>query len=86
MTKKRCGTPRNARTPAVLNAVEIKIARNPVRMQKLMAIQMSVKRSSPEKIINEDLGLHAYCRRKGHFLNECLKAKRRVRICALLER
>lgn len=83
--RKRSGRPRTVRTPAVIKAVKARITRNPVRKQKLLAIQMTVKRSSLKKIINDDLGLHAYRRRKGHLLNARLKAMRLARSRALLK-
>lgn len=84
--RERSGRPRTVRTPAVIKAVKARIARNPIRKQKLMAIQMSVKRSSLKKIINEDLGLHAYRRHTGHLLNTRLKTLRLQRSRALLKR
>ncbi|KAI8430379.1 hypothetical protein MSG28_000669 [Choristoneura fumiferana] len=38
--KKRIGRPRSVRTPAVIKAIKARIARNPDRKQKLMALQM----------------------------------------------
>lgn len=84
--RKRSGRPRTVRTPALIKAVKARIARNPVRKQKLLAIQMSVKRSSLKKVINQDLGLHAYRRRKGHLLNGRLKTMRLNRSRVLLKR
>lgn len=84
--RERSGRPRTIRTPAAIKAVKARITRNPVRKQKLMAIQMSIKRSTLKKIINDDLGLHAYRRRKGHMLNARLKAIRLARSRVLLKR
>ncbi|KAI8426797.1 hypothetical protein MSG28_014480 [Choristoneura fumiferana] len=38
--KKRIGRPRSVRTPAVIKAIKARIARNPVRKQKLMPLQL----------------------------------------------
>lgn len=57
---KRSGRSQIVRRPAVIKAVKAKIAIKPVRKQKLMALQMSIKRSSPKKIINEEHGFRAY--------------------------
>lgn len=84
--RKRFGRPRTVWTPALIKAVKARIAKNPVRKQKLLAIQMSVKRSSLKKVINQDLRLHAYRRRKGHLLNGRLKTMRLNRSRVLLKR
>lgn len=66
--KKRTGRPRSARTPAVVKAIKARIARNPVRKQKLMALQMGVSRKTVKKVLNEDLCLRAYKKKVGTYL------------------
>lgn len=83
---KRSGRPRTVCTPAAIKAVRSRLHRNPVRKQKIMALQMTLKRSSIKTIINRDLKLRAYRRKKGHLLNNRLKNLRRLRSRVLLER
>jgi len=52
--KPRTDRPRSVRTPAVIKA---RIARNPIRKQKLMTLQLNISRSSMKRAINEELGL-----------------------------
>lgn len=84
--KKRTGRPRSARTPAVIKAIKARIARNPVRKQKLMALQMGVSRKTVKQVLNEDLSLRAYKKKSGHLLNTRLKAIRLKRSRVLLKR
>ena len=82
--KPRTGRPRSVRTPAVIKAVKARIDRNPVRKQKLMSLQMNLSRESLKRVINDDLGLHAY-RRRGHRLNQRLMKIRYERSKCLLQ-
>lgn len=84
--KKRSGRPRTVRTPAVIKAIKARIARNPARKQKLMALQMGLSSKTVKKVLNEDLGLRAYRKKSGHLLNERLKAMRVKRSKVLLKR
>ncbi|CAG4973152.1 unnamed protein product [Colias eurytheme] len=84
--KKRTGRPRSARTPAVIKAIKARIRRNPVRKQKLMALQMGVSRKIVKKVLNEDLKLRAYKKKSGHLLNARLKEIRLKRSRVTLKR
>lgn len=84
--RKRSGRPRTVRTPAVIKAVKARIQRNPVRKQKILALQMGLSRTTIKRVLNEDLGLRAYRKKTGHFLNERLKKIRLERSRALLRR
>lgn len=83
---KRSGRPRSVCTPAAIQRVRSRINRNPVRKQKVMALQMSLKRGSLKSIINRHLKLRAYRRKKGHLLNNRLRTLRRLRSRVLLKR
>lgn len=84
--KKRTGRPRSVRTPGVIKAIQARIARNPVRKQKLMALEMGLTRSTVKKVLNEDLGLRAYRKKSGHLLNARLIAMRAKKCKVLLKR
>ena len=57
---KRPGRPRVGRTPQVINAVESRINRNPVRKQKFKAREMNIVPRTISRIIKQDLGLGAF--------------------------
>lgn len=61
------------RTPQVIKAVKLKIKRNPLRKQQIMARDMNIKEKSVSRIIKEDLELKC---RTGHFVTVTLKKKR----------
>lgn len=82
----RSGRPRSVRTPALVKAVKARILRNPVRKQKLMAFQMKLSRETLKRVINQDLGLHAYKKKTGHLLNARLKKIRKERSQMLVRR
>lgn len=84
--KKRSGRPRTARTPAVVQAIRARIARNPARKQKVMALQMGLSKNTVKRVLNQDLRLRAYKRKTGHLLNGRLKALRFKRSKALLKK
>lgn len=84
--KERSGRPRTVRTPGVIKAVKARIARNPVRKQKVMALQMGLSRMTIKRVLNEDLGLRAYRKRTAHMLNKRLKKIRMERSRVLLKR
>lgn len=67
--RERSGRPRTVRTPAVIKAVKARIQRNPLRKQKILALQMGLSKTTVKRVLNEDLGLRAYRKKTGHFLN-----------------
>lgn len=71
--RKRSGRPRAVRTPQVINAVRSRIARKPVRKQKIMAQEMSIAPRTMSRIIKQDLGLGAFKRQTGQRLTFDLK-------------
>lgn len=84
--RSRSGPPRSVRTPAVIKAVKARIQRNPIRKQKLLALQMGLSRTTVKRVLNEDLGLRAYRRKIGHRLDARLMDLRLKRCRALLKR
>ncbi|XP_045492485.1 uncharacterized protein LOC123691934 [Colias croceus] len=73
-------------TTAVINAVQVRIRKNPVRNRKQLALQMGLSSTTVKKVLNEDLGLRAYCRKTSHLLNTRLKKLRLDKCRALLKR
>lgn len=82
----RSGKPRTARTPNTVKAVQARIQRNPLRKQKIMALEMNVSARSMSRMLKQDLKLGAYRRSTGHLLNDRLKEIRRLRAKKLLSR
>lgn len=82
----RTGRPRSVRTTAKIKAVRARIARNPLRKQKILAREMNTSARTMSRIIGEDLGLRAYRRATGHLLTPSLKKGRKERSKALLSR
>ncbi|RVE53890.1 hypothetical protein evm_001552 [Chilo suppressalis] len=82
----KSGRPWSVRTPAAIKAVKARIPRNPKRKQKLLAFQMGLSRTTVKRVLNEDLGLRAYRRKRGHRLNARLMDLRLKRCRALLKR
>ena len=65
----RSSRPRSVRTKKVVKAVRERIRRNPVRKQKILSREMKIAPRTMSRILKDDLGLAAYMRRTGHFLN-----------------
>lgn len=82
----RSGRPRSVRTPNLVRAVRSRIARNPLRKQKLMALEMGVDPRSMSRVLREDLGLRAYRRQTGHLLSTKLKQMRLIKCKRLKQR
>lgn len=74
--RKRSGRPRTVRTPQAIKAVKARIARNPLRKQKIMSREMKISRKSMARILKKDLGLGAFKRRTGQLLTASLKKNR----------
>lgn len=82
----RSGRPRSARTPALKKKVYQRIYKNPRRSARKLARQLNTSRSTIRRIIDEDLGLHPYKKRKVPGLTAAKKKKRLDRSKALFER
>lgn len=82
----REGRPRSVRTPEARKAVAERIRRNPVRKQSVMAREMNISKRSMSRLLSEDLGLRAYRRRTGHYLDARLKNQRVLKCRRLLQR
>ncbi|KAJ4427141.1 hypothetical protein ANN_24757 [Periplaneta americana] len=72
----REGRPRTVRTAAAQKAVAARIRRNPVRKQSVMARELNMSQRSMSRLLSEDLGLRAYRRSTGHYLDARLKKQR----------
>lgn len=84
--KERSGRPRTVQTSAVIKAVKARIQRNPVRKQKMLALQMGLSRTTVKRLLNEDLGLRAYRKNTANLLHARLKKIRLERSRVLLKR
>lgn len=82
----RDGRPRTVRTPAAQKAVAARIRRNPVRKQSVMARELNISKRSMSRLLSEDLGLKAYRRSTGHYLDARLKKQRVLKCRRLLQR
>ena len=85
MDHPRAGRPKTVRTAAALKAVATLIRRNPVQKQSVMAQELNISTRSMSRLLSEDLGLRAYCRRTGHFLTPQLKKQRELKCKCLLQ-
>lgn len=84
--RKRSGRPRTVREPNAINAVKIRIDRNPLCKQEIMAQEMNISSRTMSRIIKSDLGLGTYKRCTGQFLTTALKKKRAIKSKQLLAR
>ncbi|KAJ4434476.1 hypothetical protein ANN_23038 [Periplaneta americana] len=82
----REGRPRTVRTAAAQKAVAARIRRNPVRKQSVMAREVNMSQRSMSRLLSEDLGLRAYRRSTGHYLDARLKKQRVLKCRRLLQR
>ena len=78
----REGRPRSVRTPEAKKAVAACIRRNPVRKQAILSREMNISK----RLLFEDLGLRAYRRGIGHYLDARLKELRVLKCRRLLQR
>lgn len=83
--RKSTGCHRTVRTPGVIKKVRERMRRKGRRSVKKMAKELKISRRTLGRIINEDLGLKAYKRKKIHALTIAQKKKRVQRSKIILD-
>ena len=84
--KPRSGRPVTATTREMKSAVRSRVWRNPRRSVMKMALELKISRGSLRRIVNRDLGLSSFKRKRVHFLTDKIRAKRLSRSKGLLTR
>ena len=84
--KPRSGRPVTATTREMKSAVRSRVWRNPRRSVRKMALELKISRGSLRRIVNRDLGLSSFKRKRVHFLTDKIRAKRLSRSKGLLTR
>ncbi len=82
----RTDQPLTVQTPGRIEAVRVRIRRNPRQSQRKLASQVGVSRTSIRRNLKEDLGLTPYKRRKVHGLSTQQRRARLEKSKALLQR
>jgi transposase len=82
----RSGRPRTARIRNAVRKIGMRIRRNRRRSHRKLAAALGTSRSTIRRILEFDLGLKAYKRRKVHGLSIAQKKQRRIRCNRLLRR
>ena len=83
------GRPRIARTPNVIKSVRAKIARNPVRSIRKLAVEANISERSMRRVIKDDLHASSRARVKRHLITERVKelrVSRSKRLLSLLKK
>ena len=74
--KPRSGRPVTATTRKMKSAVRSRVWRNPHRSVRKMALELKISRGSLRRIVNRNLGLSSFKRKRVHFLTDKIRAKR----------
>lgn len=82
----RCGGPRTARTPELIQKIRRKVRRNRRCSGRKLAKQFNMSLSTVQRVLKKDVGFKAYKRRKRHGLTVAQKRKRLDRCKELLRR
>ncbi len=81
----RCGGPRTARTPQLIQKIRQRFRRNRRRSSRKLAEDLHASRRTVQRIIKDDLGLKPYKRQKVHGISAVQKGERMIR-CKRLNR
>ena len=84
--KQRSGRPTFVTTTQKRKVIRSRIQRNPQQSMRKMAVELNISRESVRTIVERDLGLFPYKKRKVHFISAKIKEKRLARSKALLSR